>query len=755
MNSTDAAPLNHPFLADSLYYGPLGVAIYLQQLGSMQPGWRGLAMSALEAGREYATSGAAVREFGSNAGFYYGLAGIAYGLRVASDGMPNASRFEAAASTLETHVLSTVAPFSSNTSATLWNNTDIAHGAAGTGLYLLWLSRRASLSPEARQAALQAATRAGHWLLSRAEPVGSDGGLRWARGPDTDGVHAHAYFPTFCCGGAGVAHMLSELSQAPGVVGTADAAAFLDAARRGAAHVVSLGSALPTADGLLVPHEEEGDALRLFYLGWCGGPPGWARLLVSLHRATRDARWLEALAAATRSTIALVVPASLAMLYPWGQPRPWDNLGQCCGASAAGQFLLSVGESDGADLPLDAALKRDATAAGLRIAEAVAARGVAAAPDGRGRATPSPEEHAAPLDTRWQAGWMQGAAGVGSLLLHAHAVASGGEVGRRVPWPDEPWGRASAAPTSILAVTSADGQEGVALISALLEETAAHVHVHVQAIVANLTSADARRLAEQGCTLRLEGAPDAFAGASWALILPPLTADRLQRATAAIEQAAAAGVPAAFLLSVIGADSPSAPPSLADYGKLEQALLRPAAFARAVILRTFFYSSNLLLWARDVRRTRALRLPLPGEACLAPLYAGDVSAVVASLVSPNSQAGGRADGSGSGCGGVLTLTGPTWHGGASIAAIASAAVGAPLSFDSVQNTTVAAILEAGGGGLDPSEARLLLGLLALQRRPEPCEGRAASRDFLECTGRNASSLQRFFTEHAQAFRPPV
>lgn len=450
MNSTDAAPLNHPFLADSLYYGPLGVAIYLRQLGSVQPGWRVLAESALEAGCSYVTSGAAVREFGSNAGFYYGLAGIAYGLRVASEGMINASRFSDAASRLETHVLSSVAPFSSNTTAVLWNNTDVAHGAAGTGLYLLWLSRRESLPPQARQAALEGAVRAGRWLLSRAEPVGSDDGLRWARGPDTDGEHAHAYFPTFCCGGAGVAYMLLALSQAPGVVGSADAPSFFDAARRGAAHVVSLGSALPTADGLLVPHEEEGDGLREFYLGWCGGPPGWARLLVSMHRATRDARWLAPLAAATRSLLALVLPTSLAMLYPpaaAGSP-PWDNLGQCCGASAAGQFLLDVGESDAAELPLDATLKRNATAAGLRIAEAIAARGVAAAPDGRGMAMPSPEEHAAPLDTRWQAGFMQGAAGVGSFLLHAHAVASGSTAGRRVPWPDEPWGGTPVASTT-------------------------------------------------------------------------------------------------------------------------------------------------------------------------------------------------------------------------------------------------------------------------------------------------------------------
>ena len=146
MNSTDASPLAHPYLADSLYYGPLGVAIFLQQLGATHAGWRGLALAALEAGRSYVTTGAAVQNYGSNAGFYYGFAGIAYGLRAASDGLPNASRFADAASELEAHVLSDISPFSANASAVLWNNTDVAHGAAGTGLYFLWLSRRGPLS---------------------------------------------------------------------------------------------------------------------------------------------------------------------------------------------------------------------------------------------------------------------------------------------------------------------------------------------------------------------------------------------------------------------------------------------------------------------------------------------------------------------------------------------------------------------------------------------------------------------------------
>ena len=53
--------------------------------------------------------------------------------------------------------------------------------------------------------------------------------------------------------------------------------------------------------------------------------------------------------------------------------------------------------------------------------------------------TKRPEESLVPLDTRWQAGWMQGAAGIASFLLHLNAVNGGLRSGARVPWPDEPW----------------------------------------------------------------------------------------------------------------------------------------------------------------------------------------------------------------------------------------------------------------------------------------------------------------------------
>ena len=111
--------------------------------------------------------------------------------------------------------------------------------------------------------------------------------------------------------------------------------------------------------------------------------------------------------------------------------------GAGCGVSGAATLLLQLGTDE--TLPLPAAAKQRAVAAALRLADAVAALAVPAAPHGVGRAVPSPEEHAVPRDTRWQAGWMQGASGVGSFLLHAHAVAAGRPAGRRMPWPDEPW----------------------------------------------------------------------------------------------------------------------------------------------------------------------------------------------------------------------------------------------------------------------------------------------------------------------------
>ena len=51
-------------------------------------------------------------------------------------------------------------------------------------------------------------------------------------------------------------------------------------------HLLSLANVSKL--GLLLPHEEEGGGRSVYYLGWCGGPPGWASLPASIWSASAN-----------------------------------------------------------------------------------------------------------------------------------------------------------------------------------------------------------------------------------------------------------------------------------------------------------------------------------------------------------------------------------------------------------------------------------------------------------------------------------
>ena len=427
MNSTDGAPQAFPYIKDALYYGPSGVALFLAQAteAAPQPTIKAqltqLTASALD--QTVTTLPALLKAFGPNIGLYYGLAGIAFGLRTAGSGLPREHTYVHAAMQIESHILS-IAPFSSEHGAPLWNNTDIAHGAAGAGLYLLHAADRSS--PKHAALLQEAALRAGKWLLNVAEKASV--GVRWWRGPDTDGTHTNQYFPTFCCGTAGVGYFLSQLAKVDNNTVTAAAA------RQAAEHV--LATAVQKDGNLVVPHEEEGSGEQQYYMGWCGGAAGWSRLFVAMWEQTKEQKWIDAIEKAVHGVIALALPHSAMFVpTPAGQPV-WANLGQCCGVAGVGTFLLQVGSSE---LPIDPHVKTAAIEAAQQFSTRLDA-GVVTTSDGENTFA-SPEEHAAPLNTRWQAGWMQGSAGMASFLLHVRAVTANTSVGARIPLPDEPWKR--------------------------------------------------------------------------------------------------------------------------------------------------------------------------------------------------------------------------------------------------------------------------------------------------------------------------
>ena len=176
---------------------------------------------------------------------------------------------------------------------------------------------------------------------------------------------------------------------------------------------------MPQARGLLVCHNEEQQPPSLFYLGVCHGPAGTGRLMYLLHRITGDSQWLDWLHDNMKGLLGTGVPE----IRTAGL---WQNYGQCCGDAGIGDYALSLHSlTDRADY-LELA-QRIATAA---IANA------AAGPDGMAWA--QAEHRSRPDFLETQTGYMQGAAGLGSFLLHLATHEQ--PVASKIALPETPFG---------------------------------------------------------------------------------------------------------------------------------------------------------------------------------------------------------------------------------------------------------------------------------------------------------------------------
>jgi len=284
-----------------------------------------------------------------------------------------------------------------------WNDsTDIISGNAGIGLFLLYAARELE-----RPNAVRLAARAGDDLLARAIPEGDGrGGWKWAMTPDFA-----RRMPNFSHGTAGVGHFLVALYDATGTD------RYLEGARQ-AARYLDRVAAPQEAGGKLVLHHEPAKE-DLYYLGWCHGPPGTARFFLSLESTTGEARFGQQADELVVGLVSLGVPAR--------SPGFWNNVGVCCGNAGVADFLFALDtlEPDGA--PQHAALARSLLADLLE-------RGTV---DEAGTRWRHAEHRVRPELLSEQTGYMQGAAGIGLVLLRAHAHENGRTT--RVWLPDEPW----------------------------------------------------------------------------------------------------------------------------------------------------------------------------------------------------------------------------------------------------------------------------------------------------------------------------
>ena len=385
-------------VAPDLYHGVCGPTLFATALhrAAEEEEQRALARELLQVGCRYlARAVAGGGHVGLGAGLYTGLAGIGFTLFEAARELEDHARREARAAALRT-TDALIALAEESAAGSSWSDaTDVISGNAGTGLFCLDVARRAEVDDGRRARSLELAAAAGRHLVAAAVPQGDT--LSWPMTPDFPRV-----MPNFSHGTAGVAYFLARLFEE-----TRDER-FLDAARAGAARLSSL------ADERCLVHHHTPDGEELYYLGWCHGPAGTGRLFHLLARLTGDAKWQAWLDRSARSLIDTGIPRA----------RPdgfWNNVGICCGSAGVAEFALDVHRSSGdpelssfaRELTRDLLLRGTRDEAGLRWEHA--------------------EHRVKPELLQTQTGYMQGAAGVGILLLRWVRFERGGRLGLRLP----------------------------------------------------------------------------------------------------------------------------------------------------------------------------------------------------------------------------------------------------------------------------------------------------------------------------------
>ena len=387
-----ADPANPRSTGSDLYHGAPGVVLFYLELFHATHDPEALAKAA--AGADHLAAWVKDAPANAQTGLYTGLAGVAYTLAMAARTTNLAPHRDAAQRALQrVHALAKPAG-----RGVEWNqSTDIVSGSAGIGLFLLWAQKHMD-----DQRAVALASRAGQRLIELGQPAND--GLKWLIQP---GMARN--YPNFSHGAAGVSFYLASLHQAM------RAQEFLDAALAGTRYLDEIATTTPSG-GRMVFHSEPGNE-SIYYLSWCHGPGGTARLYHRLGEITGST--------AHRDRVDQLARALEDMKVPERSPGFWNNISQCCGNSGVVEFLLDVHRSRGDRRSLDMA---------VRVSEDTMQR---ATPESDAVKWIQAEHRVRPQLLVAQTGLMQGAAGVGLAMLHLDAALETRQ--RLVVLPDSPF----------------------------------------------------------------------------------------------------------------------------------------------------------------------------------------------------------------------------------------------------------------------------------------------------------------------------
>ncbi len=298
--------------------------------------------------------------------------------------------------------------------------SDATLGTASIVLGTLWADRHGVAGARA------VLEKAANVLMSEAEDL--EGGVRWRFMPIRFRTDAPTEMPNWSHGQAGI---LAAVALAGHHLGRPE---LVDAARRGAEHLVRLGTV--TDDGFVVPHylfPPDSEAVSdedEFAWGWCHGASGTSLAFAALESAGVDSvagsppgLWQQRCLEAVRRS---GIPARR-------QPGFWDNDGRCCGTAGVGAVFLDSYRRSGDEADLEFALL-------LAAAVVERAEGTADHLWWRFVEHRNPEPLLPP-----GVGWMQGAAGIAAFLLQAARAVRDGVEAAPVPRMESWWASEESA----------------------------------------------------------------------------------------------------------------------------------------------------------------------------------------------------------------------------------------------------------------------------------------------------------------------
>ena len=384
-----ADPNDPTSVGTSLYSGSPGVVLFLLEMHRATGEQHYLDRARL--GADHLVAGVDAEK---ETGLYTGLAGIGYTLLETANHTRDA-RYRDGARRAAERIRSMARTAGAGVE---WSDTtDIISGSAGTGLFLLYAAKELE-EPEYRELA----RKAGRRLIELARQ--DAGGEKWAMTPKFARL-----MPNFSHGTAGIAYFLATLSAETGE------RVFLDHAIAGGKYLQSV--AKTDGDICLIFHNEP-DGKDLYYLSWCHGPAGTARLFYRLYQTTKNAHWMEWVNKSARGVMSTGIPEQRT-------PGYWNNVSQCCGDAGVAMFFFDIARP---------ARKPEYMNFARTVTDYLLSKGTR---DASGLRWVQAENRRQPEKVVAQTGYMQGAAGMGMLLLRVDGMSRRRRLG--TIFPDNPF----------------------------------------------------------------------------------------------------------------------------------------------------------------------------------------------------------------------------------------------------------------------------------------------------------------------------